>query len=44
MKSNFLSVFKSCCQNKENHEISSLYKVYQILFVTKIIKKPLIEF
>ena len=36
VKNNILLTFKSSCQNEENYEINSFYKIYQILFYQKL--------
>ena len=38
MKSNPLPLFKSYCKNGENYEINSFYKIFQILFLSQIMK------
>ena len=38
MNSNHLLTFKSCCQNEENYEINSYYKIYQTQFCSHITK------
>lgn len=43
MKSKLFIAFQSYYQNGKNYEISSFYKFYQILFLSKIIKWAIFE-
>lgn len=36
LRSDLLLTFKSYCQNEENYKINNFYKIFQIIFLSKI--------